>query len=241
MTGSFARVVWLVILISAPVLAQSDAGNLTVISFPPGTAIKLEGEYTLAGVTPVTFNQKLHGIYSLTAERAGYEKYEMRLALTSGDPYQIDFELSPKTRFKAAMRSLVVPGWGQVYNKRKFRGVLYASAAVISLVSLFATDQDFRDKRDEYERALDLYRDARNIEEKRILSERLDSAQDEAYDAETVRQVAFGVAACVWAFNVVDAAVFFADRCYSVGGPTSISLDTGSNFNRVGFKLAVSF
>ena len=241
MTLSPAKLVWVIMLISVPVLAQTDAGNLTVISFPAGTAITLEGEYMLAGVTPVTFNQRLHGVYRLRAHREGYEGYQTKLVLSGNAPYQIDFEMVPKTRLKAGFRSLVLPGWGQFYTGQKVRGALYTSAAVLSLLSLLATDQDFRSRRDEYHRVLDRYSATRNIDDRRDMKPFLDDVQRRAYDAETARFVTAGIVAFVWGFNVIDAVVFFPDRRYSVGGPTSISLDTGAGFDRLGLKLVTNF
>ena len=241
MMHSLVRAVCFILLIAVPAIAQDDVGNLTVVSSPVGTAITLEGEYQLAGVTPVTFNQKIVGAYRLTALRDGYEKYETTIILAGDEPFQIDFDMVPKTPFKAAFRSLVVPGWGQMYTKQKLRGVLYTSATFISLISLLIADQDFRDKRDTYNEVRDLYQSTRSIDEKRIIKERLDTHRKEAYDAETVRQIAFGVTAFVWAFNVLDAIVFFPDRRHAVGGPTSITLDTGEGFDRLGLRFAVTF
>jgi hypothetical protein len=241
MMHSLVWAICFILLITVPVVAQDDVGNLTVVSTPVGTAITLDGEYQLGGVTPVTFNQKMIGVYRLTAYRDGYEKYETRLVLVGNEPHHIDFEMVPKTRFRAAFRSLIVPGWGQMYTKQKLRGVLYTSATVISLISLLIADQDFRDKQDEYNEVRDLYQRTRSIDEKREIKRRLDTVQDEAYDAETVRQIAFGVTVFVWAFNVLDAIVFFPDRHHTVGGPTSITLDTGEGFDQLGLRFAISF
>lgn len=241
MMHDLRRAIWITVLFASPLLAQNQVGNLTVISLPPGTAITLEGEYELAGVTPVTFNQRLQGVYKLTAYREGYENYETKLMLSTDDPYQIDFEMVPKTRAKAAIRSLIIPGWGQMYGGQKFRGALYTSAAVLSLISVFVADQRFRDKRDEYNHAVSRYDQVRSIDEKRNLKPYLDSAQEDAYDAETARQVTIGIAAFVWAFNVIDAVVFFPDRRYSVGGPLSMSLETDSDFGGLGLRFAINF
>ena len=241
MMHSLVWAICFILLTTVPAIAQDDVGNLTVVSSPAGTAVTLDGEYQLAGVTPVAFNQKMVGVYRLTAHRDGYEKYETTLVLLGDEPLQIDFEMVPKTPFKAAFRSLVVPGWGQMYTKQKLRGMLYTSATVISLISLLIADQDFRDKRDAYNEVRDLYQTTRSIDEKKIIKGRLDTVQKEAYDAETVRQIAFGVTAFVWAFNVLDTIVFFPDRRHTVGGPTSITLDTGAGFDQLGLKFAITF
>jgi hypothetical protein len=241
MTQAIARSLIILIVLASPVAAQDQVGNLTVISNPPGTSVTLRGEYQLAGVTPVTFSQKLYGVYKLVADRGGYERYETTIVLVGDQPQTIEFSLVTKTRFKAAFRSLLIPGWGQMYNGQKWRGALYTGSAVLSLAALFVVDQDFRDKRDDYDDMLATYNSERSIAEKRRLKPILDSRQQDAYDAESSRRVFAGIAAFVWLFNVVDAAVFFPQSSYSVGGPTSISLDTGDDFDHLQVKFAVTF
>jgi hypothetical protein len=228
-------------LISSVAFAQSDNGNLTVTSSPPGTTVMLSGEYQVAGVTPVTFSQKLFGVYKLTAQRGGYEKYETTLVLVGDEPRTVDFSMTPKTRFKAAFRSLVIPGWGQMYSGQKLRGAVYTFGAAASLVTLAIVDRNFRDKRDDFNSANAAYEQARSIEEKARLKPGVENAQQRAYDAETTRNIAFGVAAVVWALNVIDAAAFFPESGYAIGGPAAISLDTGDSFDRVQLNLALNF
>jgi hypothetical protein len=234
-----SRVVLLVLLPLSTVYAQT--GNLTVNSTPPGTTVRLEGEYELSGVTPVTFNQSLFGTYKLTAMRGGYENYSTILTLTGNEPLQVDVRLIPKTRFKAAFRSLLVPGWGQMYTGQKTRGSVYTVGAVLSLIGLALAENDFRDKKDTYNDVLHEFNEARRVEDKKLIRPRLEDAQQDAYDSESTRRFALGAVAFVWVLNVVDAAVFFPDARYTIGGPASISLNTGEEFEKVQLNLAVEF
>lgn len=235
------KILFVVSLLSSSAFAQSDSGNLTVTSSPPGTTVMLSGEYQVAGVTPVTFSQKLFGVYKLIAERGGYEKYETTLVLVGDEPRTVDFSMTPKTRFKAAFRSLVIPGWGQMYSGQKLRGAIYTFSAAASLVTLAIVDRHFRDRRDDFNRANSVYQKARSIEEKARLKTGVESAQQKAYDAETTRNIALGVAAAIWGLNIIDAAAFFPESGYSIGGPAAISLDTGEKLDRVQVKLALNF
>ncbi len=239
MTHISLRVIILIMVFSVTTLAED--GNLTVESRPSGTTVVLQGEYELAGVTPVTFNQNLFGRYKLTARRGGYEDYSTTVVLTGSEPRIVAFDMVPKTRFKAGIRSVVLPGWGQIYSGQKTRGVFYTAGTVLSLIVYAAANNDFRDKRDTYNDLRDDYNNARSLAELRDLKPRLDAAQQEAYDAESVKNFTVGAVAFVWAFNVIDAVLFFPDRGYSIGGPASISMDTGDQFDRVQVKLAVRF
>jgi len=225
--------------------ADSFCGDLTLVSTPPGTAVFLEGEYRLSGVTPVTFNQEMYGVYRLTAERGGYEKYETKIIMAGDQPRTIEINMVPKTRFKAAYRSLILPGWGQYYNGQTTRGIMYTSAAAISLIAALVADEDFKDKRDLRNDRLDDYNEVRTArtQDPDAIAEaqrRFYDAQDDAYDAETIRRIAFGATVIVWTINIIDAAVFTPERAYTIGG-ASISLDTGDEFDRIGLKLAYQF
>ena len=46
-------------------------------------------------------------------------------------------EQEPKSPTKAMARSLMLPGWGQFYNGKRFKGTLIAAAEVGSVVALF--------------------------------------------------------------------------------------------------------
>ncbi len=239
MTQYFLRVILILVALTATALAQD--GNLTVESKPSGTTVVLEGEYELAGVTPVTFNQNLFGRYMLTARRGGYEDYSTTVVLAGSQPTTITFDMVPKTRWKAAIRSIALPGWGQIYSGQKLRGGLYTFGTVLSLLAFAVADDDFRDKRNSYNDLLDEYNNLRSLAEMRGIRPRLDDAQQEAYDAESFKQVTIGVVAFIWVFNVIDAALFFPESGYSVGGPASISLNTGEEFDRLQLNLAVRF
>jgi len=114
------------LLLTAGISAQeTQSTGLIVRSQPPGALATVSGEVTVSGVTPVHFRQTLIGDYKLTLKKYGYEKYTTRVILDPGKLTTIDITLSPKTRFKAAVRSLFIPGWGQRYTEQKNKGYLF--------------------------------------------------------------------------------------------------------------------
>lgn len=229
----------LVLLMTAPLLSQSGA-VLEVNSDPPGTTISLNGEFQLAGVTPTVFNQPLVGKYVLTATRDGYETYRTDLFLTGGSPLKVNIKLAPKTRFKAFLRSMVVPGWGQFYAGEKTRGTMFAVATLASGVVTLIAEQDFRNKRDDYNDALAKFNDERSIEAKKAMEAELNSIRDKAYNAETFRNVSLGVLIGVWGYNVLDAMIFFPNRKYDSYVP-KLSMDMDNGLSKVGLTLKFSF
>lgn len=229
----------LVLVLAAPLLAQTE-GNLEVTSDPPGTTILLDGEFRLAGVTPTVFSQPLNGRYTLKASREGYESYETELLLTGGTPLRVNITLAPKTRFKAFLRSAVIPGWGQFYAGEKARGIFFGLAALGSgLVTLIA-EEDFRDKKESYEDLLNEFNEERSIEVRKQMEETINLAREEAYDAETLRNISFGILAAVWTYNLVDAVIFFPNKRYESYAPR-VSLNTGDDLSSVGLNLSFKF
>ena len=229
----------LVLLWVTPLLAQTE-GNLEVTSDPPGTTITLNGEFRLAGVTPTVFTQTLSGRYILKASRDGYENYETELSLTGGTPLSVNITLAPKTRFKAFLRSMVIPGWGQFYAGEKTRGIFFSLSAQGSGSVTLIAEANFQDTTDTYEELRNEFKEERSIEIRKQMEPTINAAREKAYDAETFRNISFGVLAAVWTYNIIDALIFFPDKKYESNAPR-ISLNTGDDLSSVGLNLSFKF
>jgi hypothetical protein len=201
---------------STAAFAQASAvEGLTVVTTPPGAEVALKGEASVSGLSPVTFSYSLTGEYSLIVKKYGYENYKTRLVLDPVHPQQISVELSPKTGFKAALRSMIIPGWGQMYEARKSRGYMFGVLFVGAGLVLIDNQNKFQDREDAYLARLAEYdgavRSGASIDELTGYHAALVDAQRKAYDAEDNRRVAAGVVAGIWGLNVLDA-ILFAPR-----------------------------
>ena len=190
--------------------AQSGpSGGLTVVTTPPGAQVTLDGEADLSGISPITFTYPAIGEYKLRISKRGYEGYATRILLDPSKPQQVAVELSPKTAAKAALRSALIPGWGQRYTERKGKGFLFSTLFIGAGVTLVATHMEFTDRRDDYYARLADYDRAVNhgasYDELSSLHADLAQAQDRAYDAESHRKIATVVTIGVWGLNVIDA------------------------------------
>jgi len=193
--------------------AQADESvGLTVVTTPPGAEVVVQGEAKVAGLSPVTFDYSLAGEYSLIVKKFGYEDYHTHLILNPAQPQQISVELSPKTGVKAAMRSMIVPGWGQRYVDRKTKGFIFSLLFVGAGLVYLDRENEFQDLEDAYLARLEDYDAAlgrgASIDELRHYHSSLVSAQQDAYDAEDDRRIAVGVVAGIWGLNVLDALLF---------------------------------
>ena len=200
------------LIISAQQVTQ---GALTIQSSPPGAEVVLSGDAILSGVTPTTFVQPLIGDYRVTLTRYGYEKYKTRI---TGDPSRamaLDVRLTPKSRFKAAARSLFIPGWGQRYAEDKGKGLVFNLLAASSVLAYFIADGKFSRNFDRYQEQLHKYDSSKaagvSYQTLGVLHTNLMNAQQKAYDSEQTRRVTIGTVAGIWGLNVLDALLFFPE------------------------------
>jgi hypothetical protein len=223
------------LLLPLIVQAQSvTSGSLTVTSSPSGAEAVLEGEADVSGVTPVAFTYALIGEYRLVIRKHGFEEYKTRLVLNPAQPQQINVDLSPKTGTKAALRSVVVPGWGQYYGDQKTKSFMFGVLFSGALLYFIGAEDDFQGKQDEYLRRLDEYDRALDaggtFADLSSRHRQMVAAQQEAYDAENDRRVAIAAVAVIWGLNVLDALLFTPDQraTFSVKGLT-VTPTAGSN------------
>lgn len=226
------------------VSAQDDAPQgILVQSNPQGALVTLKGGVTVSGVTPAQFRQLLVGTYEVVFTKDGYETYTTRVNLDPRLQSQLSVDLSPKRRWKAAMRSLVIPGWGQRYTNQNTKGLAFSVLALGSVAAFLIAEDNYSDNKDDYHRLLKQYDSVAThgtIGQLQALQPRLDEAQQDAYDAETFKQITLGGVIGVWALNVLDAYIFFPDRreSFNVKGFT---LAPDADLNHVGLSLTKSF
>jgi len=196
-------------LLSVSAEAQKPASGLIVNSNPPGATAILEGPVTLNGLTPVSFPSELQGKYKLTVKEKGYETYHQNLFLLPDKSVDLTLSLKPKTRFKASLRSLIIPGWGQMYSGQKTKGVFFTLLAAGATGFYFIANDDYNSKYDDYRSTLSDYNGATTVADKETLYNRLAASKKDAYDAEDTRQIAIGTVAAVWGLSLIDILFFF--------------------------------
>ena len=234
----------LFLLFSVNSFAQSSVqGDLTVKSNPQGAQVTLSGEVIVSGITPARFNHLLVGEYEIRISRPGYESYKSRLLLDPSKPMVLSVDLSKKTKFKAAVRSVFLPGWGQHYGNQKSKGLLFSVLAVGSVAAYFAIDHDFDQKYETYSKAIDSYDSTRatgNISDLTIKKNELDEAQRTAFDSEDDRRIAIGTILAVWTVNIIDAYLSTKQEkgIVSVKG---FSLSPNANQDQAGLTISMSF
>jgi hypothetical protein len=202
-------------LAAATSAQQTPQSGLTVRSNPDGAEVTLKGDAIVTGITPTTFHQLLVGSYTVIVKRHGYENYKTHVMLDPNQPASLDVRLSPRTRIKAAARSLFVPGWGQYYGQQKTKGVLFTLLAAGSVGAFLIADHDFQNKNDLFKASEHAYDSSvaagASYQELVRAQASLASTQKKAYDSENVRRATLGAVIGVWSLSLLDALLFFPE------------------------------
>ncbi|MCP4703844.1 MAG: PEGA domain-containing protein [candidate division Zixibacteria bacterium] len=202
----------LFLLLPAGLAGQEITPGLTVNTSPSGANVILDGDISINGLSPIGFPGELNGKYKLTVREAGYETSRQTIYLYPGKLVNLTLSLKQKTRFKATIRSMVIPGWGQMYSGRKGKGFIFSLLAVGAAGYFLITDNDFSEKLDDYERVLSQYNNAGTEVDKATFYSLMSNAKQKAYDAENKRAIAIGSIIGVWGLNIIDALFFFPNQ-----------------------------
>ena len=202
----------LILLLPGMCSAQGETGGFTITSEPPGAEVTVQGALTVTGIAPVSFNQGLDGSFKVKVGKLGYETYTSKVMLQSGRAMAMTVSLTPKTAFKSSVRSLFVPGWGQFYSGRKFKGSMYMFMAAGALGAFLVANDEFLYREDLHDDLRAQYLAAETYDERENLYPLLEEARKDAYDAENVRRITIGVTVAVWSLNLLDALFLFPDR-----------------------------
>ena len=210
-------VVILLLAISATARSQTSP-IVSVTSKPSGATVVLSGDYTVAGITPTSFSQSLLGLYRIAAHHEGYETYHSTIVLSGREAVALDIKMVPKTRMRAAMRSLVVPGWGQNYVGSKTKGTLLTIGTLATAATTGVMHLRYDSRRHDYDDFNAIYHQTRSVEEREKMLAKHYALQKDAYNAERDRNIALGVLAGIWVYNLLDAILFFPDYGLNVSG-----------------------
>lgn len=229
---------------AAAVSAQVADSGFSITSSPPGAEVMLSGDAVVVGITPTTFHHPLLGQYKVSVKKYGFENYRSRVTLDPRTPLTLDVRLTPKTRLKAAARSLFIPGWGQRYTEQKGKSFVFNLLAAGSIAAFLLADEEFRYRRDLFVDVSKAYDSSKaagaGYDQMQRLHNELITKQEKAYDAETFRRATIGAVIGVWGLSVLDALLFFPtdNGSYTVGG---IRLEPSRSPGTLGLQMSRRF
>lgn len=184
--------------------ARNDVSDIRIVTRPAGSIVKIEGEEQ--GSAPVSGIQLPPGKYRIKASRPMYESSSKNVYVEKPS-HVFTVDLRPKTKGKAVLYSLLLPGMGQHYKEQHLKGWLF-SIGVASAAGIAVTSESARqDAVEKYDAAYERYLNAMTLDD---IDRYYTSAQDawaRAEDSKQVRNFGWIAVGVAWAWNVVDAAL----------------------------------
>lgn len=134
-------------------------------------------------------------------------------------------EIQPKQKFTSLQKSLFIPGWGQIAEKRYVEGILFLSTEAFCFYKIFSYNHKGNDYYNKYKKA-DNINDAVKFRE---LTEKYDTRRNKFILA----------AAAVWAINLIDIYVIVKSK-KKKNSNLKLKLESGEN-KKLAFTLSYSF
>lgn len=215
-----------------------------VNSTPVGGSVQVLGPIRAVGITPFYAPRFPVGSYRVSVGRQGYYTRRTRVLLSAGDSVHVDAQLRPKSAFGGFIRSVAVPGWGQRFNERPGRGVLFLGAEIAAAGTAVYLSTQYNHAVTRYEQIADSLRAATTAEEVDLYTRKLAEREGSYTRKKHNATVAAYVAAGVWAANALDALLFGPVRedlpsvsLDATPPPSTALLNQGPDEARVGLTV----
>jgi len=236
------RMLILQIIILVTGIHAQERKNVVIKSNPPGAMLYFKGENSFVGVTPFKVKSALLGKYKITIVKQGYEKSTVDYYFKGTESGTLRMSLVPKTQFKAGIRSLVFPGWGQMYSERKNFGLLLSlmqtGAGMVTLIA----HQDYKKAHDDYQNAWDDYKANERYSDLRSEKWEIYQAKyKKAEDAFNKRDTWLYISAGLWLYNFLDSIFFFPSFDNELFNQTLPGVSVNLSNDRVGLMLTYPF
>jgi len=188
-------------------------GSLAVRTEPVTRGwIRLDGE-RLPESSPTTVAPVGIGQRTVSVERCDCDGKSVTVTVPRGGEASVVIPLHPKTRGKAAVRSVLFPGLGQHYKNQHGRAWLYHVATIAGGAAAVYSHIQRESHIEDYDKARDLYRLAVAEEDINRHYTEMESAYDDYEKADRLRTISIAAVGAVWAVNIVDAILGWPLQC----------------------------
>ncbi|HHL73575.1 MAG TPA: PEGA domain-containing protein [Bacteroidetes bacterium] len=220
------------------VQAQDDDALTRIITKPNGAMVYLDGEYRLAGRAPYSLVHALSGTYKIKATMPGYENYETTYNFNQGRPRKLAIKLTKKTRFRAMMRSMFFPGWGQHYSDLRKKGFFIGVLQLAAVAQIVKADSEYQKAVTAYNTAVQNFQANGNSAATRDeLLREVSVAQARVDENFETRRKTILIAASVYVYNLLDALIFFPSY-HKTGLGVAVGM-TGDSANQTVMTLGL--
>jgi len=207
-------------------------GILDIKSNVKGASISIDTLET-DQLTPARIYRIIPGDYEIEIKKYGYENALKEVDVPITDVTSVYIPMAPKTRKKAFLRSLFIPGWGQFYKGDNKRGALFMlgsySSAALAVTGYIKRENAI----DEYNTAHGRY--IRAVEQD-VMDESYQTMQDKIDEIDKwkkLRDYGMIAAATFWTINIIDSAIGFplAENGVEVGLENRLDGSSWVTFN----------
>ena len=175
------------------------------------------------------------GQYKIELKKSGYEITSPRIINIQKDQ-EIDlsmFQFTPKSSVKAGLKSMMLPGLGQIYSEKYFRGSFIILTEVCALGTGVYFYLQYNEQNTNYNSKFTQYNQASSIAEKNALKLELNDIQNDMSTSKFNRVAGFIVFVSVYAFNILDSFLW--------GGNRKVNLNTSIKSDDIYFNLSYRF
>jgi hypothetical protein len=194
---------------------QGPANAIKIISKPSGATVDLRGEHEYKGKTPFILPYQLSGKYRIEAKRPGYETTAWEYVFPGSKPGILNLKLQAKEPTKAFYRSLILPGWGQLYSGKRFWGTLFIGLTAASSAAYAINEIDYRSAQDRHRLALKQFNNtvvSGTFDSQQAALKDLNSALRTLNSSERSRNRTFIALGTIWALNAIESLVLFPKK-----------------------------
>ncbi len=144
------------------------------------------------------------GTYHILLKAANFKDKTLTIRLKPDETKSLRITMAPKSIAGAAWRSAFFPGWGQHYQDKSLRGLLFALGTFAGVSSSYYYYRQYRSSLERYDEVRERYRLAFSLENIEVARQNIHA---EYRRSNTLRQktlMAMGVTAAIYLWNILD-------------------------------------
>jgi hypothetical protein len=200
------------------------------------TALAYVGEQRLGKVPADEFDVPV-GMQTVVVSRKGYEEFEREMNFIADNSYTIQYAIQPKTTMNSLWRSMLWPGWGQLYHERSVMGTFLGVAFIAAAAGTVQSQLDYTNKMDDYNKAAQTYQAETNAANIGGDKQAMLSTYNHFTTAKSQRLLMGEITVGVYAFNLLDVLLFTP----SVSGGDVLSLRLSPSSNSLDLQARLGF
>lgn len=182
---------------------RRNHGVLSVEGFPEDAKITFNREDL--GTPPVRNLRYPTGIYSLTIYRPEYRKLVKNVSINTGKPTDIIYDLEPFSKSKAFILSAIIPGSGQLYQRRAIRGIFLVASALGAGWTIYDQYNQYIDEKDTWITNRDIYN--YNLDQPELWPSQKAAAAESfntMVDTYNKMKIFIGAYGAIWSISIID-------------------------------------